>query len=79
MRWSDSKFEVSGWKCDLRSDQQREKREERSERREERLFGPRMAGWHRKGSTPMREEGGEKRERREKREERDQHDQDERV
>ena len=50
-------------------------------------FGPRMAGWYRKGSVPKREEGRDQRkerrekreERREKREDRDKHDQDERV
>ena len=66
-----------------------EKREERREKREERdkhnqdegrrrqWFGPRMAGWYRKGSVPRREEGrAQRKERREKREERDKHDQD---
>ena len=55
-------------------------------------FGPRGAGWYRKGSVPKREEGREQREeRREKREGRmnrvdvsthgieDKHDQDEKV
>ena len=39
-------------------------------------FGPRRAGWYRKGSVPKKEEGTNQRnERREKREERDKHDQ----
>ena len=34
--WPDAKFEVTGAKCDLRNEQQREKREESREKREER-------------------------------------------
>jgi len=57
-------------KRDLGKEQHREKREKRREKREERWFGPRRAGWYRKGSAPRREEGREQRkERREKREE----------
>ena len=68
LRWPVAKFEVSGAKCDLRQ-QQREKREESreiTEKREER-FGPRMAGWRRKGSAPKREEGRAPREARRER------------
>ena len=36
IRWPDAKFEVTGAKCDLRNEQQREKREQRRERREKR-------------------------------------------
>ena len=36
IRWPDVKLEVTGAKCDLRNEQQREKREESREKREER-------------------------------------------
>ena len=35
IRWPDAKFEVTGAKCDLRNEQQREKREESREKRAE--------------------------------------------
>ena len=36
IRWPDAEFEVTGAKCDLRNEQQREKREESRENKEER-------------------------------------------
>ena len=36
LRWPDAKFEVTGAKCDLRKEQQREKRQESRDIREKR-------------------------------------------
>ena len=45
----DAKFEVTGAKCDLRNEQQREKREESRERREQR--GPNVRVLNNSNST----------------------------
>ena len=66
-RWPDAQIEVAVAKWDLGKEQQREKREKRREKREERWFGPRRAGWWRKGSGPRRDEGRAQREARRER------------
>ena len=69
IRWPDAKFEVTGAKCDLRNEQQREKREESRERREKREEKREDRRAQTEARREKREEG------REKREERDNHDQ----